>query len=442
MKIEDAIKGLITRPAPYASGLTLDDLRATDWTVVPAVVTPPPPPPTTTESANGASMTRGSGSIVDVKGVTWTLGTDGALYQNAVKMAGTGNITLAVYWNHQVYQQATGYGWFYWNGTVWVKTTDPRPAAPPTPTPTPIPTPAPAANRLLGVNIAGGEFNPADTRGMYTAYVYPTTAQFDYWAAKGLKTIRLPFIASRFTQPGDVAVIDNLIAYAASKGITIVLDLHQYGGMPEPSYIGMDTGAAETAFIKFWQDCATRFKGKTNVVFGLMNEPNRQTPTQWFASARKAFDAILAIDPTRVITVPGTAWTGAADWINRGNDVAALAAGFPKGTIFEVHQYLDSDSSGTHDAVVTGKGATALVAFTTWARANGMKGFLGEFGAGQSAASVKELGDMCAYMKANSDVWIGGTAWAAGAWWAGYFQSLEPAAGVDKPQVAALLQMI
>lgn len=36
------------------------------------------------------------------------------------------NLTLMLYWNHQVYiQNATG-GWFSWNGSAWVSTTDPR----------------------------------------------------------------------------------------------------------------------------------------------------------------------------------------------------------------------------------------------------------------------------------------------------------------------------
>ena len=44
---------------------------------------------------------------------------------------------------------------------------------------------------LLGVNLSGGEFNPSGTR-LNWDYTYPTTAEIDYYASKGLSVIRLP----------------------------------------------------------------------------------------------------------------------------------------------------------------------------------------------------------------------------------------------------------
>lgn len=289
---------------------------------------------------------------------------------------------------------------------------------------------------MVGVNIAGGEFGSGGTRGVGFDYVYPAHAQLDYWAGKGFNSVRMPFLAKHFFT--DAAIIDGIIDYAASKGLTVVLDLHEYGTMSTaPGLIGVDA-AATTAFVSFWQSLAARYKGKSNVVFGLMNEPNKQTPAQWFAAAKQAVAAIAAIDPARISTVPGSAWTGAHAWVSSGNAAAALAAGFPRGTIFEMHQYLDSDSSGTHSTVVTGKGATCLVAATQWCRANGMKAWIGEFGFARDDASMAEGQALIAYAKANADVWTGGAYWAAGAWWGDYMFSIEPASGVDKPQLAIL----
>src|SRR5205085_8856643 len=109
---------------------------------------------------------------------------------------------------------------------------------------------------------------------------------------------------------------------------------------------------------------------------------------------------------------------------------------------FEVHQYLDSDSSGTHAAVVSQDvGVQRLTGITDWARTNHKELFLGEFGVAQDATSLTALDKMVKYMDDNADVWSGATYWAGGPWWGSYMYSIEPTdlktLGVnatDKPQ--------
>lgn len=445
MKIEEAIRGVLTRPG-YAGGLSIDDLRATDWTVVaqPAPVPTPTPTPTPVpapaESAQGTLISRGVGSIVDSKGVTWTLGPDGAFYRDGVKMVGTGNIVLGLYWNRTTFQNATGYGWFFWNGTSWVGTADPRPVVPtPAPAASPIPSPTPApSGALWGVNIAGGEFGSADRLGQ--DYVYPTRAQLDYWAAKGLKLIRVPFLARRISRPADWTALLDVITYASTRGLKVVLDLHEYGYISGAFIDGSVQGnAGAAAFVAFWKDMATRLAPYPHLIIGLMNEPHDQSVAQWWPAAAAAAAAVQVVDPTRTVLVPGTAWDGAHSWVSSGNAAAALALPKSDRIVFEMHQYLDGDSSGTHPTVVAGKGATILKAATDWARANGRRLFLGEYGFATDAASMKEGSDLIAFMRANADVWMGSAYWAAGAWWGGYMFSVEPASGVDDPQTALLV---
>ena len=51
----------------------------------------------------------------------------------------------------------------------------------------------------------------------------------------------------------------------------------------------------------------------------------------------------------------------------------------------EMHQYLDSDGSGTSATCVSPTiGAERLADATTWLQQNGLKGFLGEMGAGSN----------------------------------------------------------
>jgi endoglucanase len=50
-----------------------------------------------------------------------------------------------------------------------------------------------------------------------------------------------------------------------------------------------------------------------------------------------------------------------------------------------MHQYLDSDSSGTSGTCVSSTiGVERLTAATNWLKQNGFKGFLGEIGAGSN----------------------------------------------------------
>ncbi len=46
------------------------------------------------------------------------------------------------------------------------------------------------------------------------------------------------------------------------------------------------------------------------------------------------------------------------------------------------------------------------------------------------------------YIAENSDVWIGWTYWAAGAWWGGYKFSVHPSPDGDKPQLEVLMKYL
>jgi endoglucanase len=101
----------------------------------------------------------------------------------------------------------------------------------------------------------------------------------------------------------------------------------------------------------------------------------------------------------------------------------------------EMHQYLDSDASGTSDTCVSPTiGAERLADATAWLKANNLKGFLGEIGAGSNSNCISAVyGALCSMQQAGG-VWIGTTFatftllqnlnllpgalwWAAGPWW-------------------------
>ena len=306
---------------------------------------------------------------------------------------------------------------------------------------------APERAPLRGANVSGGEFGEA-IPGVYgTDYTYPTEQEIDYYAARGFTVLRVPFrwervqrdlygdLDSRSDGTGDFDRLKQVIDWITGRNMVAVLDPHNYGERivdGAPVKIGSKT-VPDTALADFWVRLANVFKDNDLVWFNLMNEPYGIPAEDWKATAQAVTDAIRGTGARNRLLVPGTAYTGAHSWVSSGN--AAAMAGFtdPAGNFaFDVHQYLDSDSSGTRGTCVSGAGATRLADFIGWAKeAPGRRGFLGEFAAGdpavpgqaQCAIELKALLDAAE----GSGVFDGWTAWGGGLWWApDYFFRLEP----------------
>ena len=96
-----------------------------------------------------------------------------------------------------------------------------------------------------------------------------------------------------------------------------------------------------------------------------------------------------------------------------------------------MHQYLDSDGSGTNETCVSPTiGSERLQAATAWLKANNQRGFLGEMGAGSNADCISAVSDALCYLQQQEGTWIGALWWAAGPWWGDYFTSIEPPSGL------------
>jgi len=306
-----------------------------------------------------------------------------------------------------------------------------------------------ASPLLLGVNLAGAEFG-SNVPGVFgTDYTYPTHAEIDYYASKGLGVIRLPFLWERMqrTEFGtldatELGRLTDVVNYATSKGLKIEIEPHDYG-----YGFGALIGSPQTpnsAFADFWGQLAQHFEANANVIFGLMNEPHDQSATEWLGSANAAIAAIRSAGAvSQEILVPGSYWDGAWTWTSTDN-AAVVGTGVQDPAhnfAFEVHQYLDSDGSGTHAGAVSATiGVERLTAITQWAEATGNHLFLGEVGVTTDQTSLTALDGMLTYMQQHTDAWQGATYWAGGPWWGNYMFSIEPQNGVDKPQMAILVQ--
>jgi endoglucanase len=164
----------------------------------------------------------------------------------------------------------------------------------------------------------------------------------------------------------------------------------------------------------------------------------------WKDAANVAIAAIRSTGATNPIYVPGNAWTGAWSWeqsyYGTPNAVAMLEITDPgDNLVFEVHQYLDANGSGSsEDCVSATIGSERLKVFTDWLETHGKRGFLGEIGVPRNATCYAALDDALDFVDSKPAVWVGWAYWAAGPWWGNYSYSIEPEGGADAPQMAVL----
>ena len=148
---------------------------------------------------------------------------------------------------------------------------------------------------------------------------------------------------------------------------------------------------------------------------------------------------------SNLVLVPGNAYTGAHSWNDDwyGTPNAQVMTGVidpGNNMVYEVHQYLDQDSSGTsRECVSSTVGSERLVEFTDWLHDNDARAFLGEFAAGDNSTCLSALDDMLGYMDDNTDVWLGWSYWAAGPWWGDDMYEIESNDGLPvDPQIGVL----
>jgi len=293
--------------------------------------------------------------------------------------------------------------------------------------------------KYTGVTESCLEFGSGIWPGRYnTDYTEPATSSIDYFVAQGFNTFRVPFMMERLSPPSTgltgafnttyLGYIQTTVSYITGKGAYAVLDPHNYMRY---------NGAVITStsdFQTWWQKLATLFASNSLVIFDLQNEPYSIDASTVATLMQAGINGVRAAGAKQLILVEGTAWTGAWDWTTSSGNSAAFASGkltdSANNFAIEMHQYLDSDSSGTNAACVNSTvGADRIAAATTWLQAQGLKGFLGEYGGGSDSTCISAIeGLLCSLQK--SGVWIGALWWAAGPWWGdSYFLSMEPTTG-------------
>ncbi len=305
---------------------------------------------------------------------------------------------------------------------------------------------------LFGVNLASAEFNEKAIPGVLGKdYIYPGEQSLNYFNGKGFKLVRLPFLWERI-QPvlnekldaAELAALDEFVANSKSKGMLVILDVHNYGRRDVDGK-KMRIGSKEVprqAFTDLWKRLSEHFKNESAIYgYGLMNEPHDMKEYSWVQSAQEAINGIRTVDKKHSILVAGNDWSSADRWPQSSDSLKYLKD--PNNNlVFEAHVYFDRDASGSYrlsyklDGVTPNTGVERVSHFVEWLKQNNKKGFIGEFGIpGNDEQWNVVMDNFLAFIKSNG---VGGTYWAGGPWWGDYQMNIESYDEQDRPQMKAL----
>jgi endoglucanase len=298
------------------------------------------------------------------------------------------------------------------------------------------------SQQYAGVNIAGFDFG-MDISGNSGTYVDPGTtgqAQMNHFVKDDhLNAFRLPvgwqYLVSN-TLGGTLnsaffAKYDQLMTNCLNSGAALcILDLHNYARW-NGAIIGSSGGPTSAQFASIWSQLAAKYAGKPKVAFGIMNEPHDLPDVNaWATIVQAAVTAIRKAGATQnMILLPGNDWTHASTLVSDGSAAALNKItnldGSKTNLVFDVHQYSDSDNSGTHTTCTTNN----VAGFTTlanWLRSNGRQAMLTETGGSNDQSCLTDVCAGLTYLMQNSDVYLGWTGWAAGAFDTSYVLTETP----------------
>ncbi len=246
----------------------------------------------------------------------------------------------------------------------------------------------------------------------------------------GLNVFRLPvgwqyLVAGQLggqLDPGFFADYDKIVRGCLDTGALCIIDIHNYARWNDGIVNGVigQGGPSDDQFVSLWTQLAQTYAGEANVAFGLMNEPyNLDIPT-WANTLQAVVNAIRNTGATsQLILLPGTN-KAALGGFDSSSGYALLgvydprpADGSANKLIFDVHAYLDQDTSGGYPECVHDQ-TDNLGYQAKWLHDNGRQAFLTETGGGNTDSCVRDLCAEFSFMNDHSDVYLGWVGWAAG----------------------------
>jgi aryl-phospho-beta-D-glucosidase BglC (GH1 family) len=315
----------------------------------------------------------------------------------------------------------------------------------------------------VGVNMSGSEFSYG---------TYPTANDLDYVRSRGIALIRLPIswelMQSTLNGPLNQTYLnslENFLSSAAARGISVIVDLHNYGRYHGGIGQTTDTAAAGngqgntigsaavpiSAFVDFWTKLAGALKDQPGVyAYDIMNEPHDMGNGQlgdsalWKQAAQAAVNGIRSVDTNTTVMVEGTQYSSTAVWQTYNanfiiNDPA-------NNLVYQAHQYFDGAGGGgkynqTYDQLKAypNIGVDLIQPWLDWLQQHNVKGFLGEFGVPDNDPRWLDILERV-LLKLNENE-ILGTMWAyrnQAGWWSNPL-FLNSKNGKASPQMTILM---
>ncbi|KAF8123257.1 carbohydrate-binding module family 1 protein/Glycoside hydrolase family 5 protein [Boletus edulis] len=314
--------------------------------------------------------------------------------------------------------------------------------------------------KYAGVNMAGFDFG-TDTNGDSSASsAYPPLPQYGgngpaqmahFVKNDNYNIFRLPVswqfltdnVATGTLNQAYFTEYDTLVQACLATGASCVIDIHNYARW-YGAIIGQG-GPSNDVFASLWNSLASHYASESRILFGIMNEPHDlPSITLWAQTVQAAVTAIRnAGATTQTILIPGDHYSSAETFVSGGSAEALSVVTNPDGShtnlVFDVHKYLDSDSSGTSDTCVTNNIAEAWEPLSQWLRCNGRQALNTETGGGNTASCEEYMCQQIQYMAENSDVILGYCGWSAGNFASTYALSETPSENggtwIDQPLV-------
>ena len=313
-------------------------------------------------------------------------------------------------------------------------------------------TPGAAPVPMHGVNLSGPENGTNVFPGAIgTNYIYPTAADFDYYHAKGMNLVRIPFRWERMQTSLNTALntaqlgyMDTAIALASARGMKVILDLHNYAEckVSGTTYKLGTAGLPVSAYADIWRRLADHYKNEPAIyAYDIMNEPNGLAGGVWVTAAQAAIMAIREVDLNHDIIVEGESWANAWGFEAKNPNLQTLRDPLDR-IIFSAHSYWSdggADTYGTYDAEAAypTMGVDNVKPFVDWLKKYGFNGFVGEYGVPNNDIRWNTvLENFMAYLDANG---VSGTYWASSPWYVNNLNCIPTSNyTVDKPQMSIL----
>jgi endoglucanase len=314
-----------------------------------------------------------------------------------------------------------------------------------------------------GVNINGADFGELNFPGVLGRdYTFNSLASYQYFASRGLTLFRVGVKWERLQPlpggPLDAVYLAGLrqnLDFAGQAGGAAVVNVQNFCRY-RLNGVEYAIDNSPTLTRQHLADLWVRLSAELGAhpalyAFGLMNEPHDLGPADWKGISQAVVTAMRANGDQSLIMVAGDQWSGASIWPD-ANGPRAWIDDPADNFAYEAHVYFDADRSGTYsmsydeelrrNSALASIGVDRLRPFTDWLAANGVRGYLGEYGVPGNEA--RWLPVLESFLQALDAAALDGTCWSAGEWWGAYRLSVQPDATftIDKPQMAVLTRHV